>query len=466
MHQPSPAMLRILRLSAVLALLAGGTACAQTQRTVQPAPVVRVTAPGAVNPNEVSVSINPADPDHVVAVAMQFGRQPRVSNYAYVSDDGGRTWTTVPHPNPEGRTQGDDAVTFGADGIAYHSYISFDGLREERPARARNGIFVATSADGGRTWQAPVPAVDHLNTVVPFEDKPWLVTDDSPASPHRGHLYLAWTRFDVYGSADPADSTHIFFTRSDDGGRTFAMPFRISDRGGDCLDGDNTVEGAVPAAGPGGEVYVVWAGPLGLVFDRSDDGGWTFGDDRVIADMPGGWDIDIEGIGRHNGMPVTGVDLSDGPGRGTLYVNWIDQRHGDPDVFVMASRDGGATWSAPVRVNDDPVGNGKAQFFTWMAVDPVDGSVNVAFYDRRAHDGTQTAVTLARSTDGGRTFVNHPVGLPPFTPNAEVFFGDYLGIDAYGGRVVAVFPHFTGETELALSAALLRFAPGTHAPAR
>lgn len=46
-------------------------------------------------------------------------------------------------------------------------------------------------------------------------------------------------------------------------------------------------------------------------------------------------------------------------------------------MFLLASRDGGRTWGAPVRVNDDP--KGAAQMFTWMAVDPVDGSVNIVF---------------------------------------------------------------------------------------
>ena len=131
----------------------------------------------------------------------------------------------------------------------------------------------------------------------------------------------------------------------------------------------------------------MWAGPLGLVFDKSTDGGLTFGKDKVIGDMPGGWDFEIEGLNRANGMPVTGVDLSNGPNKGTLYVNWIDARNGDPDVFVMSSRNGGETWTAPVRVNDDALKNGKAQFFTWMAIDPADGSVNIVFYDRREGTG-------------------------------------------------------------------------------
>ncbi|HEX6649696.1 MAG TPA: sialidase family protein, partial [Pyrinomonadaceae bacterium] len=265
----------------------------------------------------------------------------------------------------------------------------------------------------------------------------------------------------VYGSNNPEHHSQIYFTRSTDQGQTFSMAFRISDTGGDCVDSDNTVEGAVPAVGPGGEIYVVWAGPLGLVLDKSSDGGFTFGKDKVIGDIPGGWDFSIDGLTRANGMPVTGVDLSDGPNKGTLYVNWIDARNGDPDVFVMSSRNGGDSWSKPVRVNDDPVKNGRAQFFTWMAVDPADGSINVVFYDRRDGSGTQTGVTLARSVDGGKSFVNHKVDVPLFAMNSRVFFGDYDSISAYHGRVVPVFMHFVNDTSLAISVALFQFKLGT-----
>ena len=89
-----------------------------------------------------------------------------------------------------------------------------------------------------------------------------------------------------------------------------------------------------------------------------------------------------------------------------------------------------------------------------MAVDPLDGSVNVAFYDRRDLAGTETGVTLARSFDGGASFENLSVFIEPFETNPAVFFGDYIGIDAQAGRVVVVFPHFVGESELAVSAAI------------
>jgi len=423
--------------------LAPAIAASQAQR------VVRISPPDASSPSEVSVAINPKSPDNVVAVSLQPTGP--TTNFAYISFDAGRSWESVAGPNPESRTQGDDAVVFDEHGGALWSYISFTGLREERPTGASNGIFVNRSTDGGRSWSEPVPVIDHHNTVRPFEDKPFL------AAGAAGRVYVAWTRFSTYGSSDPAETSHIFFSLSEDGGRSFAMPFRVSDSAGDAVDSDGTLEGVVPAVGIDGEVYLVWSGPEGLVFDVSTDGGWTFGPDRVVAPHPGGWDVDVDGLSRANGMPVTGVDRSDGLNRGSLYVNWVDDRNGDLDVFVMRSSDKGKSFGEPVRVHDDPVGNGAAQFLTWMAVDAVDGSINVVFYDRAGLDGTNTGVTLARSTDGGAHFDTFPISIDPFETTTASFFGDYIGIDAVAGRVICAFTHFTGSNRLALSAASFRF---------
>ena len=79
--------------------------------------------------------------------------------------------------------------------------------------------------------------------------------------------------------------------------------------------------------------------------------------------------------------------------------------------------------------------NGAEQFFQWLAVDPIDGSVNVVFYDRRGDpSGRKQIVVLSRSTDGGRTFTNYSWTDEPFEAS-DVFFGDYSGLAAYGGRV-------------------------------
>ena len=444
-------LVAVALVAAVCTVSGGGFAFARgVDLQSVPHRVYRVSDPLARNPVEASIAIDPGNRDRMIAVSYQtgFDKAPRTTGYIYVSHDGGRTWRNERASNPLGRTQGDDVVTFAGPGVALHTYISFLGIRVPNPARAETGIFVTRSDDAGLTWGPPVAAVDHANTVLPFEDKPWMAAEGDKA-------YIAWTRFDEYGVKDPSCRTHIIVARSDDGAKTFAMPRPISDSPGDCVDSDNTVEGAVPAIGVDGRVHVVWAGPRGLIHDSSVDG-TTWNVDRVIAGNPGGWDIPIRGITRHNGMPVTMVDRSKGPGRGTIYVNWIDERNGDPDVFVIKSRDNGATWSAPVRVNDDPLKNGAVQFFTWMAVDPSDGSVNVLFYDRRNRPGARSGLTLARSTDGGATFANHAVDIPDFEVTDDITFGDYLGVDARGGRVAGVFPHIVNG-KVILSAAIFDF---------
>ena len=424
--------------------------------------VVRISSEEDYNPVESSISINPQNPENIAGVGMQVGmpQNPSISNFSFITFDGGKSWAKQNSNNPEGRIQGDDLVKFGLDGTLYHSYIAFLGLRETDPAISKNGIFLETSPDGGKTWTDPIPVVDHPSSLRPFEDKPYLAVDNTNST-YSNRIYLSWTRFDGYQSQLPEDSTHIYSAHSSDGGISFSKALRVSDQGGDCMDSDDTLQGASTSVGLDGTVNVVWSSSAGLMFDQSTNGGVSFGKDQRIYSTPGGWDIEINGIGRHNGMPVLGSDLSAGSFSGSIYVSWIDTRNGDPDVFLGISRDNGKTWSEPLRVNGDDISNGKEQFFSWMSVDPMDGSINVVYYDRASLGSTQTLITLARSVDGGSTFNYHPIDLDAFSTNADLFFGDYIGVDSYDGTVVATFPHFLSKDTISLSAARFRFLPGT-----
>jgi hypothetical protein len=93
------------------------------------------------------------------------------------------------------------------------------------------------------------------------------------------------------------------------------------------------------------------------------------------------------------------------------------------------------TWTNAVRINNDPIHNGADQFFQWLAVDPNDGAVNVMFYDRRDDpENRKQIVVLARSTDAASSFANYAWTEKPFEARG-VFFGDYTGLAAFGGRV-------------------------------
>ncbi|MGI9545010.1 MAG: sialidase family protein, partial [Cyclobacteriaceae bacterium] len=206
-------------------------------------------------------------------------------------------------------------------------------------------------------------------------------------------------------------------------------------------------EGAVPAIGPKGELYVAWSYDDKIYFDRSADQGSTWMEkDVVVAKQLKGWDFEIPEIGRANGLPITACDISEGPNRGAIYVNWSDQSNGedDTDIWVAKSTDGGLTWADPVRVNDDPPG--KHQFFTWMAVDPMTGHIYIVFYDRRNYEDARTDVYLAWSKDGGATFTNELISESPFKPNPNQFFGDYNNISAYNGTVRPIWTRQEGDT--------------------
>lgn len=138
------------------------------------------------------------------------------------------------------------------------------------------------------------------------------------------------------------------------------------------------------------------------------------------------------------GFPQVGIDQR-GPHGGRLYVSWSDFRNGDIDVFVASSADKGRTWSAPVRVNSDSLHDGRDQFFQWMAVDPTTGDVYVQFYDRRDDPADRAnAMTLARSTDGGRTFTNYSWSDSTFQGRGA-FLGDYTWLTARDGRVYGIW---------------------------
>src|SRR5262249_3166073 len=124
---------------------------------------------------------------------------------------------------------------------------------------------------------------------------------------------------------------------------------------------------------------------------------------------------------------------------GALYVTWSDYRNGDVDVFFARSMNHGASWSAASRVNDDPIHDGKDQFLQWMAVDPVTGDIYVQFYDRREDEkNRKTRVTLARSTDAGRTFRNYAWSSPAFD-GENLFLGDYSWLTVYDRRVYGIW---------------------------
>lgn len=419
--------------SFLLAILAGSLFAQQ----LPPAPKAHIAdvTPKAGYFNEPAIAVNPKDPQQAV-VAWQ------VPASAAYSHDSGATWKIAEGTTPGMyRVSGDVSLAYDAAGHAILCYIAFDKLGSTNywaQGATRNGVFIRRSLDGGQTWEHDaVSVISHESTPgIPFEDKPWVVADTS--GPHAGNLYIGWTQFTLAAS-------DLLFSRSTDGGKTWSQPIKLNSVSGLPRDDNGALEGFHGVVGPDGTLYTIWDDRDGIMMAVSHDGGQTFSKDhRIIPAGPGYFGI--TGVSRSNGFPQIGLDPrngSRGKHGGNLYVAWSDYSNGDVDVFVSSSADEGKTWSAQVRVNSDPIHNGRDQFFQWMAVDPQSGAVNLVFYDRRT-DNVQTTVTLARSTDGGKTFQNYTWDPDAFAAEGD-FLGDYLAIAAFGNKVYGAWAHQTSD---------------------
>ncbi len=412
--------------SALFVLLCGALLLAQGQ-DLPKAPQAQVfPLTPTVGPfTEPAIGVNPKNPQQVVGVFQD-------NVHAAYSQDAGHTWQLAENVDPQNyRVSGDVSVAFDNLGHAFVCYIAFDKLGTFNywgHGATRNGIFVRRSLDGGKTWEAdhfPV-AEQPSSRGIPFEDKPWIVADNSN-SRYAGNLYVGWTRWTLTDS-------QMMISRSTDDGKTWSQPVEIDAHPGLPRDDNGAAEGFSGAVGLDGTLYAIWSQDDAIMLTTSRDGGVSFSRARAaIHTAPTMFAIDT--LERANGFPQIAID----PKSKRLHVTWSDYRNGDLDVFLATSDDGGKRWSAPIRVNDDPVHNGADHFFQWLAVDPTNGSIDVIFYDRRRDPANRKQiVVLARSTDGGRSFKNYAWTDEPFEVGG-VFFGDYSGIAAYGGRVYGIW---------------------------
>ncbi|MGB0176043.1 MAG: exo-alpha-sialidase [Owenweeksia sp.] len=373
--------------------------------------------------SEPSIAVSKTNPANQVAGS--------ILDQVFYSSDSGKTWTRDTLKSTYG-VWGDPVLISDYDGNFYFLHLSDPTGENWQSEEILDRIVCQQSKDNGKTWNnGGYMGLHHPKD----QDKQWCVAGED------GTLYTTWTQFDDYGSKDSTDRTNILFSRSDDGGLNWSESMVISQHSGDCLDGDQTTEGAVPAVTTDGTVYVAWANNYKIYFDRSKDGGKTWlAEDKIVADQPGGWEIDIPGLMRANGMPVTVVNNKKGKYQGEIYVNWVDDRNGHYDVWFARSTDGGDSWSEARKVNDDDTETD--QFFTWLSCDQTTGYLYCIFYDRRNYNDLQTDVYMAVSKDGGRSWTNEKISEKPFKPNPNVFFGDYNHIDAHNGVVRPIWTRY------------------------
>jgi hypothetical protein len=379
--------------------------------------------------SETSIAINPAHPHNVIAGSNEIQRLPMRAMY---STDGGATFTGVDLPLPPARTNNgfdfgsDPGLAFDSKGNAYYSYIVV--FFSSGGSINGTAMAVAHSTDRGATWTSTYFAPETGSAQ--FDDKPMITVDTGTS--HHNRIYVAWDHA-TGNSSSTMNGNNVVLSSSDDGGRTFSTPVLVS---GD-FSGRTGGIGADPYVTSAGTVHVAWQDYAhGTIVDAaSTDGGQTFSTPHLIARVAA-FDFAIAAQSTRGALvyPACGASST------ALYCSYTNGSTAATNVYVASSTDGGTTWTSRAM----PAGGD--QFNQWLAVDPSNGSVDVAYYDTGTHGGTSTIYTLARSTDGGSTYTATAIASAPTdgtccapSVNLGNQYGDYEGLAALNGIVRPVW---------------------------
>jgi hypothetical protein len=411
---------------------------------------------------ESAIRVNRSNTQQIVAASnnVQGGGQAQ-----FFSADGGATWgqTYLPLVGSDS-FQSDPTVDWTSDGTTWSTTIGIDTSTFSLTLRAFR------STDGGAAWTYDAAVSGGFTN----NDKDMMWVDHSATSPYKDNMYVIWH------PGLPA----VVARRTGPGG-AWQAPVQVS--GAETL---GTAIGGDVKTNAFGDVFAFYpdTGSRGIYVARSTNGGAAFGAPVAIATGFGSFHYAIPADPNRGVLIYTSGGAWRTATVNNVYVAWNDLA-GEPGctagigparrasspcksrIFFSRSTDGGASWSAPVKIND-PVGRND-QFFPWMVVDESDGSVAITYYDT-AGDSTRASTHLyyQSSTNGGLTwsvpFKVTSASTSEVTAGADLGnqYGDYTGLDGIAGRF---FPSWTdrraGASEEIWTAAVLDSATGCTPPA-
>jgi len=396
-----------------MALLVGPTMQGARSATV---PVNTNVSEMPGNNAEDAIAANPTNPGNVVAMTTLPDADSGL--FKGVSFDGGSTWdrSTIggSADDPLGPICCDQQMTFDRFGNLWVVY-----LRNDDP-----GAFVALSTDGGRSFA-------HLFDIAPrFPSRGGSSNGGSRRERAKKNLFAdqpsiavgpnsVWVSYTVSPSA-VIQAAGMSVTGLGVFG-SFSAPQNVPTGQGHGDYGDTAV-------GPDGQVMVVYQNKTGgqqgaTIFTALDPDGLGprgFDDPKEFAETEvGGFDyIPAQPDRSVDAEANLAWDKTGGPHNGRLYAIWTQESPNESDntdVMFQHSDDNGATWTPPVKLNDDATAN--SQFNPAIALDPSTGAVGVAWYDAREDLGAggpgdtdgvpndDAEFWATYSTDGGATLV-------------------------------------------------------------
>ncbi len=379
--------------------------------------------------NEPSIAVDPTNRQRMAIGWRQFDtvlNSFRQAGVAY-SSDGGDTWTNN-GPIEPGLFRSDPVLEANSQGVFFYNSLLVEGGNT-----LTTQVF--RSFDGGATWSDFAQAFGG--------DKQWMAIDRS-SSPGAGHLYEIWR--DIPGANL---FTPNVFSRSIDNGASWQNPIQVP----------GSPEIGTLAVGPDGELYVVGfisGDTRGFVAKSTDASNALVTPSFTQTSLVplGGTLTLFAGVNPQglSGQLCVAVDHTSGPRRGWVYmVVSVNPPGADSlDTFFIRSTDGGVTWDAPVRLNDD-VGTA-VQWFGAMSVSE-SGRIDVIWNDTRDLGVPNSALYYTFSYDGGTTWApneqltqtfNHSLGYPQ-----QNKMGDYIEIDSDdSGADIAMTATFTGGQDV------------------
>ena len=196
----------------------------------------------------------------------------------------------------------------------------------------RNGnVEVSVSVDAGKTWSAPVVAIDAKGKARGGMQRGPRIGVDA----QKRVTITAPLCFDEKELAEKYPRAELWLARSTDGGRTFGPPVQVNEK---ARTAPESLHAMVVAHD--GEAHVAWL----------DIRGRTKGQDLYyakVADGKPGRNLKIGATLCECCAPGLALD-----GAGNPVIAWRDGASADNrPVWISMSRDGGKSFSAPARLN-------------------------------------------------------------------------------------------------------------------
>jgi len=341
------------------------------------------------------IAVDPTNANHLVGTS-KFFFDPVFYLFhlgSYVSFDGGKSWsnavipgfdcTSVPANSWTDTT--DPIHAFDSAGRVFSTLLPFSFTYNSAGNQVfgvvpNSAISVVKSADGGVTWamgnQGQPLAIYTSSGLGRTADKQWMTADANPSSPFRDNVYVGWTLFSGF-------SSEIWFSRSTDHGEHFSTPVMLSVANNDGPFNTYIFLGT----GPDGALYISYSSfPSNLSPEsdvwvlKSTDGGQSFTGPTLAKRFRFVTAVALSNTTFRDGISY---NMAVNPANGHVLLALEVQGDNGIDVQLSESTDGGQTFSPPIFVNDAAtVGDSTDQFQPTVAAGP-DGTLAVAFYDRR-----------------------------------------------------------------------------------